>query len=97
MSILSLGACAKKDSGKTKVGVSMPTQSLQRWNQDGAYLKEKLEAAGYEVELQFANNEINQQVSQIENMITNKCDVLIIAAVDGDSLVNVLAAQERRD
>mgnify|MGYP003743642803 FL=1 len=97
MSILSLGACAKKDSGKTKVGVSMPTQSLQRWNQDGAYLKEKLEAAGYEVELQFANNEINQQVSQIENMITNKCDVLIIAAVDGDSLVNVLADAKKEE
>lgn len=90
MSILALGGCSK-DSGKKKIGVSMPTQSLQRWNQDGAYLKEKLEAADYTVELQFANNDINQQVSQIENMITSKCDVLIIAAVDGDSLVNVLA------
>ena len=90
MSILALGGCSK-DSGKKKIGVSMPTQSLQRWNQDGAYLKEKLEKAGYEVELQYANNEITQQVSQIENMITSKCEVLIIAAVDGDSLVNVLA------
>lgn len=90
MSILALGGCSK-DSGKKKIGVSMPTQSLQRWNQDGAYLKEKLEKAGYEVELQYANNDITQQVSQIENMITSKCEVLIIAAVDGDSLVNVLA------
>lgn len=90
MSILALGGCSKA-SGKKKIGVSMPTQSLQRWNQDGAYLKEKLEKAGYEVELQYANNEITQQVSQIENMITSKCEVLIIAAVDGDSLVNVLA------
>lgn len=90
MSILALGGCSKA-SGKKKIGVSMPTQSLQRWNQDGAYLKEKLEKAGYEVELQYANNDITQQVSQIENMITSKCEVLIIAAVDGDSLVNVLA------
>jgi putative multiple sugar transport system substrate-binding protein len=90
MSILALGGCSK-DSGKKKIGVSMPTQSLQRWNQDGAYLKEKLEKAGYEVELQYANNDVTQQVSQIENMITSKCEVLIIAAVDGDSLVNVLA------
>lgn len=90
MSILALGGCSKA-SGKKKIGVSMPTQSLQRWNQDGAYLKEKLEKAGYEVELQYANNDINQQVSQIENMITSKCEVLIIAAVDGESLVNVLA------
>lgn len=90
MSILALGGCSK-DSGKKKIGVSMPTQSLQRWNQDGAYLKEKLEKAGYEVELQYANNDVTQQVSQIENMITSKCEVLIIAAVDGYSLVNVLA------
>ena len=90
MSILALGGCSKA-SGKKKIGVSMPTQSLQRWNQDGAYLKEKLEKAGYEVELQYANNDVTQQVSQIENMITSKCEVLIIAAVDGDSLVNVLA------
>lgn len=90
MSILALGGCSKA-SGKKKIGVSMPTQSLQRWNQDGAYLKEKLEKAGYEVELQYANNDVTQQVSQIENMITSKCEVLIIAAVDGYSLVNVLA------
>ena len=90
MSILALGGCSNA-SGKKKIGVSMPTQSLQRWNQDGAYLKEKLEKAGYEVELQYANNDVTQQVSQIENMITSKCEVLIIAAVDGDSLVNVLA------
>ena len=60
------------DTVKTKVGVSMPTQSLQRWNQDGATSKKKLEKAGYEVELQYANNDINQQVSQIENMITSR-------------------------
>ena len=33
------------------VGVSMPTQDLQRWNQDGDNMKKQLEAAGYTVEL----------------------------------------------
>jgi len=75
-----------------KVGVSMPTQSLQRWNQDGANLKAQLEAAGYEVDLQFGgNNEVALQVSQIENMILGGCEVLIIAAIDGFSLGTVLA------
>ena len=49
-----------------KIGVSMPTQSLQRWNQDGANLKAKLEAAGFTVDLQYANNEVATQVSQLE-------------------------------
>ena len=55
----------------TKVGVSMPTKDLQRWNQDGANMQSELEAAGYEVDLQYANNEPQTQVSQIENMISN--------------------------
>ena len=73
------------------VGVAMPTKDLQRWNQDGEYMKEKLEAAGYQVDLQFGANDIATQVSQIENMIANGCKVLVIASIDGDSLGTVLA------
>ncbi|HOC28385.1 MAG TPA: ABC transporter substrate-binding protein, partial [Treponemataceae bacterium] len=55
-------AGGSKDSGKTKIGVSMPTQSLQRWNQDGANMKTQLEAAGYAVDLQYAgDNDIPTQ------------------------------------
>ncbi len=79
------------DSGKAKIGVSMPTQSLQRWNQDGANMKSQLEAAGYAVDLQFAgDNDIPTQVAQIENMIVGGCKVLVIAAIDGSSLTEVL-------
>ncbi|MCR5617060.1 MAG: sugar-binding protein [Clostridiales bacterium] len=73
-----------------KVGVSMPTKDLQRWNQDGANMEEQLKAAGYEVDLQFASNDVATQVSQIETMINNGCDVLVIAAIEGDSLGTVL-------
>ena len=74
-----------------KIGVSMPTQSLQRWNQDGANMKAMLEAAGYEVDLQFGgDNEVPVQVSQLENMISGGCKVLVISAIDGFSLTNVL-------
>ena len=73
------------------VGVSMPTQDLQRWNQDGSNMKAELEAAGYTVELQYASNDIATQVSQIETMITNGCELLVIASIDGDSLGTVLA------
>jgi len=69
----------------------MPTQSLQRWNQDGANMKERLEAAGHVVDLQYANNNVALQVSQIENMILNGADILVIASIDGASLGTVLA------
>jgi len=73
------------------VGVAMPTKSLQRWNQDGAFLKEKLEAQGFTVDLQYANNDVATQVSQLENMITKGCKVLVIASIDGTALKGVLA------
>jgi putative multiple sugar transport system substrate-binding protein len=83
----------KKDTatGKYKIGISMPTQSLQRWNQDGDNMKKQLEAAGYAVDLQYAgDNDIPTQVNQIENMITGGCSALVIAAIDGSSLTEVL-------
>lgn len=73
------------------VGVSMPTKDLQRWNQDGTNMEKQLKEAGYEVDLQYASNDIATQVSQIENMIANGVKLLVIASIDGDSLGTVLA------
>ena len=83
-----LTGCA--GSGKKKVGISMPTQDLQRWNQDGAYMKEKFEAAGYEVDLQYAGNKADVQLSQIEDMINTGSKVIVIAAVEASSLGQAL-------
>ncbi|NMB12045.1 MAG: substrate-binding domain-containing protein, partial [Firmicutes bacterium] len=69
----------------------MPTQSLQRWNQDGANMKEQLEAAGYIVDLQYANNDVALQISQLENMILGGAEILVIASIDGSALGTVLA------
>lgn len=73
-----------------KVGVSMPTKDLQRWNQDGANMEAQLLAAGYEVDLQYASNDVQQQLNQVTNMINNGCDVLVIAAIEGSSLGSAL-------
>ena len=73
-----------------RVGVSMPTKDLQRWNQDGANMEKQLQEAGYEVDLQYASNDIATQVSQIENMISSGAKVLVIAPIEGDSLGTVL-------
>ena len=74
-----------------RVGIAMPTQSLQRWNQDGANMKALMEEAGYEVDLQYANNEVNTQISQIENMILGGAEILVISSIDGSALDTVLA------
>ena len=76
---------ATKGNG-TLVGVAMPTKDLQRWNQDGTNMKKELEDAGYKVDLQYASNDVQTQVSQVENMISNGCQILVIASIDGSSL-----------
>ncbi len=88
---LTMALCAPAFAAGGKIGVAMPTQDLQRWNQDGDNMKKQLEAAGYEVDLQFANNEVALQVSQIENMILGGCKALVIASIDGSALGTVLA------
>lgn len=83
-------ASAASGAGK-KVAVAMPTQSSERWMHDGANMKEQLEKLGYEVDLQYAEDDVQAQVSQIENMIAAGADCLVIAAIDSDALVNVEA------
>ena len=96
LAVATLSTTAVFAKAKAKIGVSMPTKDLQRWNQDGANMKAQLEKAGYQVDLQYAANDIPTQVSQIENMITGKCKVLVIAAIDGSSLSNVLATAKKK-
>ena len=79
------------------VGVAMPTKDLQRWNQDGEYMKAMLEEAGYDVDLQYGANDVQTQLSQIENMIANGCKVLVIASIDGSSLGTVLAQAKENE
>jgi len=89
-------ANANANATGKKVGVAMPTKDLQRWNQDGANMEEQLKAAGYQVDLQYASNDINTQINQIQNMINSGCDVLVIAAIDGDSLGEPLALAKEK-
>ena len=72
------------------IGISMPTQSLERWNRDGNFLKEQFEAAGYQAELVYSDNEVDQQVSDIQNLIAQGVDLLVISAIDGAALNTVM-------
>lgn len=81
----------------TLVGISLPTKSLQRWNQDGEYLEKELGGMGYSVDLQFAENKTELQISQIDNMITKGAKVLIISPIDVSTLTNVLETAKQQD
>lgn len=72
------------------VGISMPTKSSTRWISDGESMVQFFEEQGYETDLQYAEDDIPNQLAQIENMVTKGVDVLVIAAIDGTTLSDVL-------
>lgn len=83
-------APADTASAGGKIGISMPTQSLERWNRDGAYLDEQFKVAGYETILTFSDDKSEQQVNDIQNMLADGVDLLIVAAIDGEALNTVM-------
>jgi putative multiple sugar transport system substrate-binding protein len=83
-------AAPAADDVKT-VGISMPTKTSTRWISDGESMVKVFEDMGYKTDLQFADDDIPNQLAQIENMITKGVDVLVIAAIDGTTLSDTLA------
>ncbi|PFG17437.1 putative multiple sugar transport system substrate-binding protein [Propionicimonas paludicola] len=101
---LTLGACSSGGAAQPatsgsapapaaadcNVGITMPTRSLERWINDGEQLKKQLEEAKCTVDLQYADDKVDQQISQIQNQIAGGSKILVIASIDGTALTPVL-------
>ncbi|MCW6509075.1 multiple monosaccharide ABC transporter substrate-binding protein [Lichenifustis flavocetrariae] len=72
------------------IGVAMPTKSSARWIDDGNNIVAQLKAKGYNPDLQYADDDIPNQLAQIENMVTKGAKILVIASIDGTTLTDVL-------
>jgi putative multiple sugar transport system substrate-binding protein len=83
-----VGTAQAQDKGT--IGIAMPTKSSARWIADGDNMVKVLQAKGYKTDLQYADNDIPNQLAQVENMITKKEKVLVIAAIDGTTLSDAL-------
>lgn len=88
--VLTISIAACDSAGGADVGISMPTKSSSRWISDGESMVKEIEALGFKADLQYAEDVVENQVAQIENMITKGVKLLIIAPVDGESLTDVL-------
>jgi len=82
------GGAAAQDKGT--VGIAMPTKSSARWIADGNNMVKALKEKGYGADLQYAEDDIPNQLSQVENMVTKGANALVIAAIDGTTLSDVL-------
>jgi len=81
---------AETKGGAKTIGIAMPTKSSQRWIDDGNNMVKEFEKLGYKTDLQYAEDVVENQIAQIENMITKGVDALVIASIDGESLTDVL-------
>ncbi|MBO7938227.1 multiple monosaccharide ABC transporter substrate-binding protein [Streptomyces antibioticus] len=97
---LTLSACGQSGEGGSEenkgsseggtIGIAMPTKSSERWIADGDNVVKDLKSKGYKTKLVFGEDDPDQQVAQIENLITQGVKALIVAAIDNKSLNNVL-------
>ena len=102
---LTLSACGQSGEGGSKdkgssakgatIGIAMPTKSSERWINDGANVVKNLESKGYKTKLVYGEDDPDQQVSQVENLITQGVKALIVASIDNKSMGNVL--QQAKD
>jgi putative multiple sugar transport system substrate-binding protein len=98
--VLTMSSCGRSDESSSEagisggekgtIGVAMPTKTSERWIKDGSYMKSELEKAGYKVNLQYANDDIPTQVTQVNDMVTRENQVLVVASIDGTALAGVL-------
>ena len=89
LSVLLMASLAHAD-GKGLIAISMPTKSSARWIDDGNNMVKYLKEKNYSTDLQYADDDIPNQLAQIENMLTKNPKVLVIAAIDGTTLSDVL-------
>ena len=87
---LAISLAAPAFAAPKTIGISMPTKSSARWIADGANMVKEFEKLGYKADLQYAEDVVENQLAQIENMITKGDSALVIAAIDGESLSSVL-------
>jgi putative multiple sugar transport system substrate-binding protein len=99
LAMLGLAACGRSTTAdqagggggdKGTIGIAMPTKSSERWVADGQNMVNQFQQLGYATDLQYGDDVVQNQVSQIENMITKGVKLLVIAPIDGSSLTTTL-------
>lgn len=101
--LMTVAGCGEQSGGggvksdKKLIGITLPDQTVRRWIKDGDHMKEILESKGYTVDLKYAENNIDMQISQIDKMIEHGAKCIVVSAVDSTKLLNVLAKAKKNN
>lgn len=91
------GGTQETKSSKGRIGIAMPTKSSERWVREGGIMRDKFTELGFEVDLQYAEDNVSAQLSQIENMLMRNPDAVIITSIDGYALTDVVKRANEGD
>ena len=80
----------KKQEG-LQVGMSFDSFVIERWLRDRDQFELTAKNLGAEVNVQVANGDAKEQISQIRYFIRKNVDVIVVIAVDGEQLSDVVA------
>lgn len=73
-----------------QIGMTFDSFIIERWQRDRDIFVSAARELGASVYVQNANGNVNEQISQVEYFIQKKMDVIVIIAVDSNSLTNVV-------
>jgi len=76
---------------KIQIGMCFDSFVIERWTKDRDVFMSMAKELGAEVNFQSANGIVEEQVSQIEYFIDKNVDVIVIIAIDPESLRDVVS------
>lgn len=78
-----------------KIGMTFDSFILERWQRDRDIFVSKAKELGAEVNVQNANGDLDEQISQIEYFINKKMDVIVITAIDSERISEVVSKAKK--
>ena len=85
----------QKDDDNIQIGMCFDSFVIERWQRDRDVFVATARDLGADVNVQAANGEVAEQIAQIEYFIDKKVDVIVVVAVDGNALSNVIAKAKK--
>ncbi len=85
----------KSDSKVPRIGLSLDTLKEARWQSDRDYFVKRVTELGGKVEVQSANSDDNQQIRDVESLLTGGIDVLVIVPHDGVAMARAVEMAQK--
>ncbi len=85
----------EEESAQLQIGMSFDSFVIERWLRDRDLFVMTAQELGADVNVQVANGDAQEQISQIRYFIKKGVDVIVVIAVDGEELTDVITEAKR--